>query len=94
MSVCATISDPSFLKHTGVFLVQNNHMLVLREIVEVLSFMKLIVFCLLAATVIFCFYYFLLGLMHLESLLLSGAILFTIIFLMVRLLTWHRHNKE
>ncbi|WP_177184689.1 hypothetical protein [Sporolactobacillus nakayamae] len=56
--------------------------------------MKLIVFCLLAATVIFCFYYFLLGLMHLESLLLSGAILFTIIFLMVRLLTWHRHNKE
>jgi hypothetical protein len=56
--------------------------------------MKLVVFCLLAAIAVFCFYYFLLGLMHLGSLLLSGSILFTIIFLIVRLLTWHRRNKE
>ncbi|MET1248091.1 hypothetical protein ABWW58_04775 [Sporolactobacillus sp. STCC-11] len=56
--------------------------------------MKLVAFCFLAAIAVFCFYYFLLGLMHLESLLVSGAILFTSIFLMVRLLTWHRRNKE
>ncbi|EST12989.1 hypothetical protein [Sporolactobacillus laevolacticus] len=56
--------------------------------------MKSVIFCLLAALIVFCFYHFLLGLLHLESLLLSGALLFLIIFLMVRFLTWHRRNRE
>ncbi|MCO7174517.1 hypothetical protein ACFP7A_03590 [Sporolactobacillus kofuensis] len=55
--------------------------------------MKSVIFCLLAALVVFLFYHFLLGLLHLESLFISGALLFLTIFLMVRFLTWHRGNK-
>ncbi|MCO7126658.1 hypothetical protein NIE88_12875 [Sporolactobacillus shoreicorticis] len=56
--------------------------------------MKLAIFCLLSAGTVFCFYYFLLGLLHLESLLLSGAMLFVIIFFTVCFLTRHRRGKE
>ncbi|MCQ2011646.1 MAG: hypothetical protein ABF629_01805 [Sporolactobacillus sp.] len=56
--------------------------------------MKLFVFCLLTAVTFFCFYHFLLGLLHLESLLLSGAMLFTIIFFMMCFVTRHRRSNE
>ncbi|GAY75871.1 hypothetical protein NBRC111894_1425 [Sporolactobacillus inulinus] len=43
--------------------------------------MKLVMLCLLSAMAVLCFGYFLLGLLHLESLFLSGILFFTLIFL-------------
>lgn len=40
-----------------------------------------------------CFFYYLLGLMHLHSLILSGGLMFLIIFLLIRFLTVRPKNK-
>ncbi|MFT8317862.1 MAG: hypothetical protein ABF651_06295 [Sporolactobacillus sp.] len=37
-----------------------------------------------------CFYHYLLGLLHLESLILTGGFLFLTLFLIIRLLTWRK----
>ncbi|GEB76548.1 hypothetical protein [Sporolactobacillus inulinus] len=56
--------------------------------------MKLVMLCLLSAMAVLCFGYFLLGLLHLESLFLSGILFFTLIFLIVRMLTWNQKRSR
>ncbi len=55
--------------------------------------MKPLTALLLAVMAALCFLYYLLGLMHLHSLLLSGGFLFLIIFLLIRVLTVHPKKK-
>ncbi|CAM3040546.1 hypothetical protein [Sporolactobacillus spathodeae] len=47
----------------------------------------------LTLLLIFSMYHFLLGLMHLESLLLTGCFLFFSLLLTIRLLTWQRNRN-
>ncbi|WP_165364300.1 hypothetical protein ABNN70_09000 [Sporolactobacillus sp. Y61] len=41
----------------------------------------------------FCFYHYLLGLLHLESLILTGGLFFLFLFLFIRLITWKQKNE-
>ncbi|MFT8870879.1 MAG: hypothetical protein ABF868_01155 [Sporolactobacillus sp.] len=56
--------------------------------------MKTIGVCLLLVAVTFSFGFFLLGIMRIESLLLSGGVLFISLLLLVRLLTWRPQQTE
>lgn len=54
--------------------------------------MKFICVFLTAMASFFLFYHYLLGLLHLESLLFSGGLFFAAVFLLVRALTWRQRN--
>ncbi|WP_157800231.1 hypothetical protein [Sporolactobacillus pectinivorans] len=54
--------------------------------------MKLIFVLLTVIASVFLFYHYLLGLLHLESLLISGGLFFLTVFLLIRLLTWRQRN--